>query len=326
MSEGADATNSAVTHTAARDARDSLGARAARFAFDGIYYRILQDAPALAPIACKLVQLGAFGCAHEWRRNLMFNAGLALGHDATALARARCAYEMLGAMQVFIAEVLRKNDAATSTPHTPITQLEGTEIYLAARRLRRGVVIAGIHLGSFEPALAVLRSIESRVHILFQPDPMPRFERARSERRRRLGIIEHPVADGISSWAALRDALKADEAVVIHADRTMPEQIASPMHFLGLADAALPSGPVRLASTHGSPIVPTFCARTPTGLRVWADRCIETSEAQLTAREVAQHPAQLELVAAMESAIRRYPQQWMALATLCSAAQPKVNS
>lgn len=303
----------------------SMGQRAAHLAFDEIYYRILQDARVLSPVACKLVQLGAFACAHSWRRNLMFNAGLALGPDSTALARARCAYDMLGAMQVFIAEVLQKHGARQPAKHSPVTQLEGTETYLAARRLRRGVVIAGIHLGSFEPALATLRTIESRVHVLFQPDAMPRFERARSEHRRRLGIIEHPVADGISSWVALRDALRADEAVVIHADRTMPGQIASPMPFLGLVDAALPSGPVRLASANGSPIVPTFCARTPTGLRVWADRCIETQQERLTARDVAQHPAQLELVAAMESAIRRYPRQWMAIDTLRSSASAKAT-
>ncbi|MSR42385.1 MAG: hypothetical protein EXS10_10890 [Phycisphaerales bacterium] len=290
--------------------------RIARFAFNEIYYRILEDFPLLAPPACKVVQVGAYACASAWRRNLHFNAGLALGPNSTPMQRALCAYRMLGSMQSFIAEVLREQVASPEALRASVTEFGGTDIYLAARNLRRGVVIAGIHLGSFEPALATLCAVEPRVHVLFQPDPMPRFERARSARRRRLGIIEHRVADGVEAWGALQDALRADEAVVIHADRTMPGQIASPMPFLGLANAALPSGPVRLATSLGSPIVPAFCARTPSGLRMWADRCIPTNQEHIRAQDVAQHPAQLALVAAMESAIRQFPTQWMAIADL----------
>ncbi len=288
----------------------------AQLAWDGLYYRILEDFPLLAPAACKVVQVGAFACATTWRRNLMFNAGLALGPRSNSLARALCAYRMLGSMQSLIAEILRDQSASPEALRAKVTEFGGTETYLAARNLRRGIVIAGIHMGSFEPALATLRAIEPRVHVLFQPDAMPRFERARSERRRRLGIIEHPVSEGIAAWSALQDALKADEAVVIHADRIMPGQTASPMDFFGLSNAALPSGPVRLATTVGSPIVPTFCAKLPNGLRVWAERCIETTQEQVLAHDVAQHPAQRALVAAMESAIRQFPEQWMALADL----------
>lgn len=290
--------------------------RLARFGFDDVYYRLLEVAPSLSPIARRMAQVGAFAFAANWRRNLLFNAGLALGESASTLARTRCAYGMLGAMQRFIGDVLASRDASVEQLAARVVRFDGTESYLAARRLRRGVVVAGIHMGSFEPALATLRMLEPRIHVLFHPDSMPRFERARRALRQRLGVIEHRVSDGVEAWLALLDALRADEAVVIHADRTMPGQHGVRMRFLGLDDASLPAGPVRLAATNGSPIVPTFCARTPQGLRVWADGCIETAVERLTAQDVAVHPAQRMLVEAMERAIRAYPDQWMAFADL----------
>lgn len=286
---------------------------------DGLYYGIIERCPPLRPIARSVAQAGSFAFASKWRRNLIFNAGLALGPQSTPFARTRCAYAMLGAMQRSITEVIASHDATPDDPRPRVACFEGTSDYLAARRLKRGVVLAGIHMGSFEPALAMLRGLERRVHVLFQPDPMRRFERARSALHARLGVIEHRVSDGLSAWNALLDALKADEAVVIHADRTMPSQAGARMPFLGLEDAELPPGPLRLASTIGSPIVPTFCARTPRGLHIWTDGWIETSAERLTASEVASHPAQRALVAAMERAIRRYPAQWMAFADLRGA-------
>ena len=286
---------------------------------DGLYYGIIERCPPLRPIARSVAQAGSVAFASKWRRNLIFNAGLALGPQSTPFARTRCAYAMLGAMQRSITEVIASHDATPDDPRPRVACFEGTSDYLAARRLKRGVVLAGIHMGSFEPALAMLRGLERRVHVLFQPDPMRRFERARSALHARLGVIEHRVSDGLSAWNALLDALKADEAVVIHADRTRPSQAGARMPFLGLEDAELPPGPLRLASTIGSPIVPTFCARTPRGLHIWTDGWIETSAERLTASEVASHPAQRALVAAMERAIRRYPAQWMAFADLRGA-------
>lgn len=283
---------------------------------DGVYYRMIEQCPPLRPIARSVAQAGSFAMASGWRRNLTFNAGLALGPNSTPFARTRCAYAMLGAMQRFITEVIASRDATPDELRARVALFEGTTDYLAARSLKRGVVLAGIHMGSFEPALAMLRGLERRVHVLFQPDPMRRFERARSQLRARLGVIEHRVSDGLSAWGALLDALKANEAVVIHADRTMPGQSGVRMPFLGLEDAELPPGPLRLASTVGSPIIPTFCARTPRGLHIWTDGWIGTSAERLSAPEVACHPAQQALVAAMERAIRRYPEQWMAFADL----------
>jgi lauroyl/myristoyl acyltransferase len=292
------------------------GSRTERLLIDGVYYRMLEELPPLRPVVRGVAQAGSFALASGWRRNLLFNAGLALGPSSSSLQRTRCAYRMLGAMQRFIGEVIASRHLAADELRARVVRFEGTAEYLAARSLRRGVVITGIHMGSFEPALAMLRGLEKRVHVLFHPDAMPRFERARRELRARLGVVEHRVSDGLAAWSGLLDALNADEAVVIHADRTMPGQVGTRMPFLGLPDAELPPGPLRLAASAGSPIIPTFCARVPGGLHIWADGWIDTQCEKLTAADVAKHPAQLALVAAMERAIRRYPDQWMAFADL----------
>jgi lauroyl/myristoyl acyltransferase len=167
-------------------------------------------------------------------------------------------------------------------------------------------------MGAFEPSIALLRKFESRIHVLFHPDPLPRFERARSALRQSLGIIEHAVSDGVSAWAALQDALRANEVVVLHADRVMPMQQGSRIPFLGAHDTVLPTGAARLALACGAPIVPTFCYRHGHELEVEMMAPIYCEVESLRSSEVASHPAQLALVAALETAIRKHPSQWMA--------------
>lgn len=286
--------------------------RASTLLMDGCYYRLLESTPMLRAPARGVAQCATFLGARNWRRNLLHNAGLALGPDASRRARLRCAFRMAGSMQRFIAEVFASRHESPETLRGRVVRFEGTADYLKARSLRRGVVLAGIHMGSFEPAIATLRGIERRVHVLFQPDPMPRFERARQALRQTLGVVEHPLSEGVGAWSALLSALEADEAVLVLSDRVMPGQAGVEMPFLGFDRAVLPAGIVRLAASHGSPIVPTYCAREHGGIRVWSDPFIATQPERLAARDVAGHPAQRALVESMERAIRRYPEQWMA--------------
>jgi len=286
--------------------------RAARMLMDGCYYRLLESVPPLRWPACKVAQCLSFAGASSWRKSLTFNAGLALGPKSSQLERTRCAFQMMGSMQRFIAEVFASRNERPEALRARVTRFEGTASYLEARSLRRGVVLAGIHMGPFEPALATLCGIERRVHVLFQTDSMPRFERARSGLRARLGVVEHHLSDGVGAWSALLDALRNDEAVLVLGDRVMPGQAGVEMKFLGFDRAVLPAGVLRLAASHGTPIVPTYSVREANGIRVWSDPYIPTSIERLTASAVATHPAQHALIASMERAIRAHPAQWMA--------------
>mgnify|MGYP002628333836 CR=1 FL=1 len=222
----------------------------------------------------------------------------------------------MGEMQRSISDVLASKNFTPAQLAARVTSIEGSPDYHAARELRKGVIITGIHMGAFEPALAILCQYERKVHVLFQPDPMMRFERARHAIRKQLNVVEHRISDGIAAWDGMLCALKANEAVVLHGDFVLSGQRGVVMPFLGCKSVHLPSGPVRLSSASGAPIVPTFCARTSSGLRVWADGCIHAPTIPISSQDVSTHPSQLALVAAMERTIRAYPSQWMAFMNL----------
>jgi lauroyl/myristoyl acyltransferase len=287
-----------------------------RAAVEAPYYALLRAAPGAARPACAVMARVAWAGMPDWRRNLLRNARLALGPGASEAACRQCAHAMMRAMQHAVAEVFEAADATPQALRARVAEIHGREAYARVRALRRGAVLAGIHMGAFEPALAWLAHVERRVHVLYHPDASPQFERARSQLRRRLGVVEHRLTDGVAAWGELRDALLADEVVVLHADRVMPGQQGARMPFLGLADAQLPTGPVRLAASAGSALVPTFCVRTARGLEVIADDPVVLPEAPLASREVPGSDAQRALVASMERRIRAQPHEWLAFADL----------
>jgi lauroyl/myristoyl acyltransferase len=288
----------------------------ARLLVDGVYFGAIRALPWLAPALGRGVACGMRVAAPALRRTLVENARLALGSEASEAEVNEVAFRMLAAMQRSISEVLLSQRFSAAELAGRVTRFSGQQGYQEARRAGRGMVIVSAHMGAFEPALAMLRKFESRVHVLFHRDPMPSFERARRRLRETLGVVEHPVAEGVQAWAGLQDALRADEVVVLHGDRTLPFQRGNRIPFLGATDTMLPTGPVRLALACGAPIVPTFCHRLDDGLEVEMTEPIVCAAASLRADEVAAHPAQLALVSAMERAIRRHPDQWLAFAPL----------
>lgn len=290
----------------------SLASIPARVVVNDVYYGLVQHFPRaskpLAPLAAK----ATLAMVPAWRRALQANARLALGPNAADAEVERVSQQMMHHMQRVIAEVLQAQRHKPDQLAARVTKFSGQDAYHQARAQRRGLVVASAHMGSFEPCLALLRRFEARIHVLYQPDPMPRFERARSALRRSLGVIEHRADAGVAAWAELQDALRANEVVVLHADRALPFQRGSRMTFLGADDAMLPTGPVRLALTCGSALVPTFCYANHEGLEVQMLSPILCEEEALRSAQVAEHPAQRALLRAMERAILARPEQWMA--------------
>ena len=62
-------------------------------------------------------------------------------------------------------------------------------------------------------------------------------------------------------WVRLREALRADQVVVIQGDRVLPGQKGQPIPFLD-GDMEFPALPVTLAMLSGAPILPIFSLRT----------------------------------------------------------------
>ena len=110
----------------------------------------------------------------------------------------------------------------------------------------------------------------------------------------------------------LRDALLADEVVVLQGDRVMPGQKGEPVGFLG-GTLLLPAGPVKMALATGAPIVPIFSVRTGDAkVRLFIEEPIDVQPDDGDAAGAA-HPALIEWAAVLERYVRSYPDQWLML-------------
>ncbi len=289
-----------------------IGRMISRATVDGLYYGSMVRFPSAAPWIARSVASGLGALAPGMRRTLEDNARLALGPAATEDAVQACARRILARMQDSIRDTLLSGGRSADALASAVQSFAGQDGYHRVRRRDRGLLVVSIHMGSFEPCLALLRRYEERVHVLFQPDPMPRFEAARSALRASLGVVEHRMDEGLDAWVGLRDALGRGEVVVMHGDRALGGRGGSRVPFLGASDAILPTGPVRLALACGAAIVPTYCFEDERGLAVRMDEPIDVAPQVLRGSEVPDHPAQRQLVESMERMIRAHPDQWLA--------------
>jgi len=201
--------------------------------------------------------------------------------------------------------------AARSTPaqlRAWVERVDGTEHYGAARESGKGAILVTAHLGPFEVGMSALMARERKIHVVFQRDERASFDQLRSRLRSTLGVAEVAVDDGWSIWGHLREALEADEVVLIQGDRVMPGQRGVAVPFLG-GHVRLPAGPVKLAMLTGSPIIPVFSVRTRVG------RCrVIIDEPIFVSREAgpvdANHPALLRIAKAIERQVAAHPDQW----------------
>jgi phosphatidylinositol dimannoside acyltransferase len=187
-----------------------------------------------------------------------------------------------------------------------IEAVEGGENYNVARAMKKGAIIATAHIGSFEAATASLLQHDRKIHVVFKRDAMDRFEGIRAALRKHLGVIEAPIDEGWTVWMRLRDALLADEVVMLQADRVLPGQKGVKCPFLH-GHLLLPTGPIKLAMATGAPIVPVFSIRTKRGkIRIFVEPAINVA-----AGDDGFHIALGQIAAVLEKYISRYPEQWL---------------
>lgn len=229
------------------------------------------------------------------------------GHDASD--HRRFGLEVLTEVQRFTEELVRTGSNDALPGHDDLSSIGNIHRYYARRKAGGGIVIATAHMGSFEVAARILVQLEKKVHVVYARDPSRTIERTRSRLRRRLGVIEHAVDDGIGTWRALQEALENDEAVAMPADRVQPGQTGFDVELMG-ATTRLPAGPFKLAMTAGAPLVPAFCARHPDGrYRVTVEPPIEF--AGTWRRDLHNHEGVRTYVDALGRMLERYPTQWL---------------
>lgn len=235
----------------------------------------------------------------------MLNARRLLGEGSTIEDREGLGRRVIENFFDFICDVGRTSHMSRDQLLDRIERIEGDDRYRAVRALRKGAIIVTAHMGSFEVGMAALLEREKRVHVLFRRDAIGLFEQTRSALRKRLGVNEVPVDEGLSVWLRLRDALARDEAVLIQGDRTMPGQKGRPVKFLG-GHVMLPTGPVKLAMASGAPILPVFTIRLPDGrVRLFVE------EPFIVRPEDSSEAAMERLASVIERYVRAYPDQWL---------------
>jgi lauroyl/myristoyl acyltransferase len=211
---------------------------------------------------------------------------------------------VVGNFYDFVCEIGRSLRMTREDLVARVESIDGHEKYLAARAMKKGAILLTAHMGSFEVAVAALLQHEQRIHVVFKRD-VGRFERIRQALRQRLGVVEQPVDDGWAVWVRLRDALIANEVVAIQGDRVMPGQKGRRMPFLG-GHVLLPTGPVKLATASGAPIVPVFSVRTPQGrIKLFIEDAIIVGD------DIDQ--AMGKIAAVIGKYVSAYPEQWLVL-------------
>ncbi len=251
----------------------------------------------------------AWWSSRPTREGTIANARWLLGAESAMPARRALARAVVGSFYDFLLDLGRCRAMTVEDLTREAESVEGLDRYRSARAAKRGAILVTAHLGSFEVGAAGLRRHEPRLHVVFRRDPMDVFESLRSEQRKRLGVIEAPVDEGWPVWVRLRDGLLADEVVLMQGDRLMEGQRGMEVPFLG-GHIGVPTGPARLALATGSPIIPVFAIRVPSGrIRVVLEDAVVV-EPELGPGEAVER-ATIAVTRAIERHVSAHPEQWL---------------
>ena len=250
---------------------------------------------------------GTWYCSKAIRKVTRTNARRILGPqandqeiDSVAFATTRGFYE-------FVSDLGRSLGMSRQQLLDQIDSVEGQENYLKRRR-ESGAILLTAHLGSFEIGVTGLLQFEEQVHVLYHPDRSSLFERMRSKQRKHLGVIEARVDRGLGTWIQLRDALRENQVVLVQGDRVLPGQKGVLMPFCH-GHIEMPTGPVKLALASGSPIIPVFAVRVPSGkVKIFLEEAIEVPPGGH--RVDATHPAMIQIAQVIEKYVKQFPEQW----------------
>jgi len=278
----------------------------------GLFFFAGKYAPFLLTLIRPLALAVAFHFSRSIRRGTLANARRLLGPSSAPAEQNRLARQTLKEFYLCCADIARQRGYSLQQLQAQIESVRGEDLYRRARAANRGAIIVTAHMGSFEVAMAALRSYEEHIHVLFRRDASNRFDAQRSQLRRQLGVNEVAIDDGWTVWMRLREALLADQVVVIQADRILPGQKGQMIKVCD-AEMELPPSPIMLAMASGSPIIPIFCVRTPAGkIHIMIQEPITVAPDSMPARGVP-HPALLQLAKVIEEQIVPHPEQWHVL-------------
>lgn len=178
---------------------------------------------------------------------------------------------------------------------------DGLENYRAAKEKGKGILVATAHLGNWELSAFAHAWMTEPMNVMVRPLDNPRVDRLVEKRRQLSGnrLIEKKDAA-----RAVLKALRANEAVGILIDQNTSAAEGLFVPFFGRLACASPAF-VKLAHHSGAAVIP--------GYAVW-DQSLSKYRLFFEPEVVMTGDVETDLRAvhaALERAIRRYPDQWL---------------
>lgn len=191
-----------------------------------------------------------------------------------------------------------------------LADVEGLEHYDAARRVLPGggVIALTAHLGSWEILAAVMAAHGIPIAVVQRPRDNPLLDEIAAELRDHAGVELLP--RGSAARGALR-GLRDGKVVAMPLDQNASRREGVFVPFFG-RPACTRDGPARIAMKTGAPVVPVFIERIGDGMRhrVRVEPPLELAPA-LADPDAALVENVARMTAAIETAVRRAPDQWI---------------
>lgn len=257
----------------------------------------------LEPLAA-ILGATAYVVARPARRGLARNLVPVLGGDDADLValRAREAFRTQAANYLDLFRI----PALTLEQIAALVELRGGEHITAALAAGRGAILATVHLGNVDLVAQVARARGFPVTIPVEPLRPSALFALVSRLRSAHGIRLVPI-DG-AAFGEVGAVLRRGEVVGLVVDRDAAGSSES-LPFFGRS-ARLSIAPVLLALRYGAPILPVRCQRLSGG-RYLAEVGAPIDRASAGSTRARARAMALELLAALEGAIRQAPGQWV---------------
>jgi predicted LPLAT superfamily acyltransferase len=218
--------------------------------------------------------------------------------------------EVYGHFHVFASTLLDRIEVLRGRNVDFELRVHGGEAIDAALAPRRGCLLLGSHLGSFE-VLRVVDGTRRRLAVNLVMHEANARHASRWARALAPELAARIIASGTpETLLRVRECLERGEPVAMLGDRVLDGERAVSCDFLG-APARFPTGPLLAAAMLGVPVVTFFCLRRgPRRYDAYFELLAERIEAPRVERDQAVAHQVQAYVARLEARARAAPDNW----------------
>lgn len=241
-------------------------------------------------------------------RDIERNLARVMGQPADSKAVRRTRRDMVHHLAYYWSDLFRFPQLPWDEVKASLGRGVGLERVTGALAAGKGAILLTGHLGNWELGGLFLRDLGLEVSVVYVPDAFEDAERFRSQLRRMCHVGEIPIrpGDAFASLPALR-ALREGKLIAVQGDRDFNDNGVL-LDFFG-APAPFPRGPFLLSGLTGAPLLPSFVVYGEDGrFEIEVGEPITVGSGPDREAEILK--AMRQWVAVLETAVRRWPNQW----------------